>query len=53
MNRSLVRFENEKPTLHTITYGETGTVKSYFIRHYLKLFLDLDQDQAKNIIIVC
>ena len=55
MNRSLVRFEYEKPPLHTIVYGGTGTGKTYFIRQYLKLYLDLDQDQqqAKNTIIVC
>ena len=53
MNRSQVRFEYEKSSLHTIVYGGTGTGKSYFIRQYLKSYLDLDPDQAKNIIIVC
>ena len=67
MNRSLVRFEYEKSPLHTIVYGGTGTGKTYFIRQYLKLYLDHDQDQvqdqdqnqdqnqnqAKNIVIVC
>ena len=66
MNRSLVRFEYENSPLHTIVYGGTGTGKTYFIRQYLKLYLDprsgytdqnqnqiQDQDQAKNIIIVC
>ena len=55
MSRSLVRFEYEKPPLHTIVYGGTGTGKTYFIRQYLKLYLgeDQNQDQAKNIIIVC
>ena len=55
MNRSLVRFEYEKSPLHTIVYGGTGTGKTFFIRQYLKLYLDQDQDQtqAKNIIIVC
>ena len=68
MNRSLVRFEYEKSTLHTIVYGGTGTRKTYFIRQYLKLYQqscfadqvqDLNQDQnqnqqqAKNTIIVC
>ena len=79
MNRSLVRFEYEKSPLHTIVYGGTGTGKTYFIRQYLKLYLDprsgygpqsgysdqdlnqdlrssftdQDQDQAKNIVIVC
>ena len=67
MNRSLVRFECEKLPLHTIVYGGTGTGKTYFIRQYLKLYLDSrsvytdqsqnpnqnqDQNQAKNIIIV-
>ena len=40
MNRSLVRFEYEKSPLHTIVYGGTGTGKRYFIRQYLKLYLD-------------
>ena len=68
MNRSLVGFEYEKSPLHTIVYGGTGTVKTYFIRQYLKLyqqscFADQDQDlnqdqnqnqqQPKNIIIIC
>ena len=39
-------------------YGETGTGKTYFIRQYLKLYLDppsgyIDQDQDQNLIIVC
>ena len=41
MNRSLVRFEYEKSPLHTIVYVGTGTGKTYFIRQYLKLYLDL------------
>ena len=45
MNRSLVRFEYEKSTLHTIVYGGTGTGKTYFFRQYLKLYLDHDQVQ--------
>ena len=68
MNRSLVKFEYEKSPLHSIVYGKTGTGKTNFIRHYLKLYLDprsgytdqnknqnqnQDQDQAKNIIKVC
>ena len=66
MNRSLVRFECEKSPLHTIVYGGTGTGKTYFIRQYLKLYLDppsghtdedqdqdLNRDQAKNITKVC
>ena len=44
MNRSLVRFEYEKSTLHTIVYGETGTGKTYFIRQYLKLYSVQSQD---------
>ena len=51
MNRSLVRFEYEKSPLHTIVYGGTGTVKTYFIRQYLKLYSV--QNQAKIIVIVC
>ena len=66
MNRSLVRFEYEKSPLHTFVYGGTGTGKTYFIRQYLKLYLDpqsgytdqnqnqnQNQQQDKNIIIVC
>ena len=40
MIRSLVKFEYEKSSLHTIVYGGTGTGKTYFIRQYLKLYLD-------------
>ena len=40
MNKSLVRIEYEKSPLHTIVYGRTGTGKTYFIRHYLELYLD-------------
>ena len=55
MNRRLVRFEYEKSPLHTIVYGGTGTSKAYFIRQYLKLYFDQNQnqDQAKNKVIVC
>ena len=45
MNRSLVRFEYEKSPLHTTVYAGTGTGKTYFIRQYLKLYLDHDQVQ--------
>ena len=44
MNRSLVRFENEKSPLHTIVYGVIGTGKTYFIRQYLKLYSVQNQD---------
>ena len=40
MNRSLVRFELETSPLHTIVYGGTGTGKTYFVRQYLRLYLD-------------
>ena len=40
MNRSLVRFEYEKSPFHTLVYGGTCTGKTYFIRLYLKLYLD-------------
>ena len=53
MNRSLVRFEYEKSPLHTIVYGGTGTGKTFFIRQNLKLYLDEDRNQPKNIVIVC
>ena len=45
MNRSLVKFEYEKSPLHTNVYGGTGTGKTYFIRQYLKFYLDHDQVQ--------
>ena len=48
MNRSLVRFEYEKSTLHTIVYGGTGTGKTYFIRQYLKLYSVQNQDQDQD-----
>ena len=48
MNRSLVRFEFEKSQLHTIVYGGTGTGKTFFIRQYLKLYLDPNQNQVQN-----
>ena len=53
MNRNLVKFEYEKAPLHTIVYGGTGTGKTYFIRQYLKLYLDprsgyTDQNQNQN-----
>ena len=53
MNRSLVRFECEKAPVQTIVYGGTGTGKTYFIRKYLKLYLDLqsgytDENQNQN-----
>ena len=40
MNRRLVRFEFEKSPLQTIVYGATGTGKTYFVRQFLKLYLD-------------
>ena len=51
MNKSLVRFEYEKSPLQTIVYGGTGTGKTYFIRQYLKLYLDHDQvqDQVQDL----
>ena len=57
INRILIRVENEKSPLHTIVYGGTDTRKTYFVRQYLKLYLDqdLDEDQdqdQKPIIIV-
>ena len=61
MNKGLFRFEYEKSPLHSIVYGGTDTGKIYFIIQYLKSYQDqdlnqvqdLDQQQAKNIIIVC
>ena len=68
MNRILVRFGYEKSPSYTIVYDGTGTGKTYFIRQYLKLYLDppsgcidqnqdqdqdQDQHQTKNIINVC
>ena len=48
MNRSLVRFENEKSPLHTIFYGGTGTGKTCFIRQYLKSYSVQNQGQNQN-----
>ena len=52
-----MRFEYEKSPLHNIVYGGTGTKKTYFVRQYLKLYLDQDQGTCftdkKKIIIVC
>ena len=42
INRSLVRFENEKSPLQTIVYGGTGKGKKHFVRQYLKSYLDQD-----------
>ena len=64
INKSLVKFEYEKSPLHTIVYGGTGIDKTFFIRPYLKLYLDQDREtwsethqnqnqDNKNIIIVC
>ena len=40
MDRCLMKFEYEKSPLHTIVYGGAGTGKTYFVRQYLKLYLD-------------
>ena len=40
MNRNLIRFEYGKSPLHTIVYVGTRSGKTYFIRQYLKLYLD-------------
>ena len=48
MNKSLVRIEYENSPLHTIVYGGTGTGKTYFIRHYIKLYPVQNQDQNQN-----
>ena len=47
-NKSLVRFEFEKSPLHTIVHGATGTGKAYFVKQYLKLYLDQDQNQNQD-----
>ena len=65
-NKNLVRIEFENSSLHTIVYGATSTGKTYFVRKYLTLYLDQNQDQnqyqdqksmmgqeQKQIIIVC
>ena len=46
MNRSLVKFEYEKSPLLTIVYGGTGTGKTFFIRQYLKFYLDPRTDSV-------
>ena len=54
INRGALRFEFEKSPLHTIIYGATGTGKTYFVRQYLKLYLNgnsslkPDQDQEQD-----
>ena len=48
MKRSLVRFEFENSPLHTIVYCATGTGKTYFVKQYLKLYLDQNQNQYQN-----
>ena len=67
MGKSLFRFEFEKSPLHNNYYGATGTGKTYFVRHYLKLYLDqegpsalvferasgLPQQKQKQIVIIC
>ena len=47
INRSLVRFENEKSRLHTIVYGGTGTGKTYFARQYLKFYQYQEQEHEQ------
>ena len=49
INRSLIRFENEKSPLHTIVYGGIGTGKTYFFRQYIKLYQDQEQEQDQDI----
>ena len=49
MIRSLVRFEFEKSPLHSIVYGASCTGKTYFVKEYLKLYLDPEQYQEKMI----
>ena len=58
-HRNVLRFEFEKSPLHTIIFSATGTGKTYFVRQYLKLYLNgnlsmksnQDQEQVdKNII---
>ena len=37
--------------MYTIGYGGTGTGKTYFVRQFLKLYQDLDQNQDnKNLV---
>ena len=44
INRSLVRFEYEKSPLHTIVVGGTRTGKTYFVRQYLRLYRNQEQE---------
>ena len=37
---NMVRFDFDKPPLHTIVYGGTGTVKTHFFR-FLELLVQL------------
>ena len=50
MNRSLIRFEYIKSPLHTNVYGGNGTGKTYFMRQFLKLYLDQDQDLRNSLV---
>ena len=48
MNRRLVKFKFEKSSYYTIVYGATGTGKTYFVKQYLKLYLDQDQNRNQD-----
>ena len=46
--RSLIRFEYGKSQLRTIVYGGAGTGKTYFVRQYLKLYQDQEQEHDQD-----
>ena len=62
-----MRFEYEKPSSYTNVYSGTGKGKTYFVKQFLKLYQDRDQERPiarsrsktksksnnKKIIIVC
>ena len=47
MNKCLVRFEFEKSLLHTIIYGASNRGKTYFVKQYLKLYREDEEEQTK------
>ena len=53
MNKSLVRFEFEKSPLHTLVFGASNTGKTYFVKQYLNLYREDEDEHKKKIIIVC
>ena len=53
MSKSLVRFEFERLPLHTIVYVASNTGKTCFVKHYLNLYRQDEEEHKMKIIIVC